>query len=83
MGALKSTNFSYKHHQFLGRILLSQKERKPAWLEGLMEKIEDMHIDVKAEIKTTNQRCEKFFEKHKRRIDLHDTVLTNIEVQIG
>lgn len=39
------------------------------------EKIEDMYIDVKADINTTNQKCEKTFEEYARRIDLHELLL--------
>lgn len=42
-----------------------------------------MYIDVKAEIRTTNKRCEKPFKGYGGRIDLHDTILKNIEVQMG
>lgn len=45
--------------------------------------MEDMDMDVKAENKITNQRCEKSFEKHTKRIDLHDTALKHNEVQMG
>lgn len=45
-----------------------------------MKKMNDMHMDVNAEIKTTNQRCENYFEEHTRRIDLHDIALKNIKV---
>lgn len=47
-----------------------------------MKKVKDMHMNVKLEIKTTSQRCEKSFEEIARRIDLHDTTLNNIEVQM-
>lgn len=39
-------------------------------------------MDVKPKIKITNQRCEKSFEGQARR-NLHDTVLKNIEIQMG
>lgn len=48
-----------------------------------MNRMEDMHSDVKNEIKTINQRCKKSFEEYARRIDLHDTSLKNIETQLG
>lgn len=48
-----------------------------------MKKMEDMHMYIKAKIKTTNQRCKKFFEEDARRIDLHEMALKNIEVQMG
>lgn len=40
-------------------------------------------MDVKAEIKTAKQRCEKSFEEHAWWIDLHNTALKNIETQMG
>lgn len=45
--------------------------------------MEKMHLDMKADINTTNQICEKSFEEHVRSIDLHDIALKNIEVQLG
>lgn len=47
-----------------------------------MKKIEAMQMNVKVEIKTTNQICKKFFEEHTKRIDLYDIVFKNIEVQM-
>lgn len=42
-----------------------------------------MYIDMKVDIMATNLRCEKIFEDHTKRIDLHATSLKNIEVQLG
>lgn len=42
-----------------------------------------MHMDVKIDIKITNQKSEKTFEKHARRIDLHNTGHKNIDMQMG
>lgn len=39
----------------------------PFWVVDLMKKMEDMFMDVKAEIKTTNQICERSFENHSMR----------------
>lgn len=49
----------------------------------MIKRIEDMHAEVKNKIKTTNQRCEKYFKDHARRIYLHDTAKKNIETQLG
>lgn len=45
--------------------------------------MEDMYIDMKVDIMSTNLRREKTFEDHAKRIDLHGTSLKNIEVQLG
>lgn len=52
-------------------------------VEGIMKKMEDMHSNMKNEIKATNQCCEKSFEEYARRINLHDTALKSIETQLG
>lgn len=42
-----------------------------------------MHIDMKVEINVTNQMRKKNFDEHAKMLDLHDTTLKNIEVQLG
>lgn len=45
----------------------------------LLKNVEDKHIDMKA----SNERKEKKFEEHTKRLKLHDTILRNIEIQLG
>lgn len=47
-----------------GNTFGKQEERRPAWAKGLMKKLEEIHMDMKSDIKATNQRCEKTFEEH-------------------
>lgn len=50
-------------------------------MEGLIKWMENIHSDVKSDIKAaTNQPCEKSFKEYIRSIDLHDMALKNIEV---
>lgn len=48
-----------------------------------MKKIEEMHMDIKVYINVMNQIYKKTFEEHVRRLDLNDTALNNIDVQLG
>lgn len=52
-------------------------------MKGVLKTFEDIYMQLRENLKASNQRCDKNLEKHVRRLDLHDTALNNIETQLG
>lgn len=56
-----------------------QEEKKPGLEEILLKNFEEMQL----EMRSMSQRNEKTIDDHTRRLNVHDTTLRNIEVQLG